>query len=532
MQRRVIAVFLAFCFACGMLCVRVYILTGANAAAGYTESHNKKITLDTLRLPVYDCNSQPLVNCSYQLFAAAKPDLRALEKLKYKTSAEEYGVLETKIREGEPFYCRLSEPVEPDGSVVCLKKYVRYSPQQTAVHLTGYINSDGNGVSGIEKAFDGFLKTDIELYASFACDARGRIISGEPIKTNPLYNNSRGGVYLTADKKIQQIVEEEIRASSIKKGAALVCETKTGKIKAMVSVPDFSPENVSAYLDDKDSPLVNRAVSAYPVGSVFKIAVAAAALECGISENFTYDCKGSCEVDGVVYKCSNSTAHGRVDMRKALVCSCNGYFIALAKKAGGKAVLEMAKRLGFGERIMYAENMYSSSGKVPDIESLSSSGSLANFSFGQGEFTANALQAANMFNCIGNGGEYTNPYAVAEAFSAQGEKVYEFVPKPPVKAVERSAALKIRDMLKDVIAQGTAKNAKTEGFTCAGKTATAQTGIFNSDGTEKLCTWFGGFFPAENPQYTVVIIKEDGTTGGSDCAPVFRAIAQRIYGID
>ena len=199
MQRRVIAVFLVFCLVCGMLCVRVYTLMSTNTAAGYIESHNKKIVLDTLRLSIYDCNLSPLVNNSYQLFAAAKPCSQSLEKLKYKTSFEEYEAIESNLRSGAPFYCKVNEPVEQDNNIVCLKKHIRYSAQQPAVHLTGYINSEGEGVSGIEKAFDAYLKTDIDLYASFACDAQGRIIFGEPVKTDPLYETSRGGVYLTID---------------------------------------------------------------------------------------------------------------------------------------------------------------------------------------------------------------------------------------------------------------------------------------------------------------------------------------------
>ena len=531
MQRRVIAVFLLFCLSCGMMCVRIYTFIASDIAASHTVNHNKKIVIDTLRYPFYDCNSESLVNNGYKLFAAFKPDIAVAEKLYGFTDRKELEKVTTAIKNGAPSYCAVDKPVPDDDNIICLKKYVRYSASQPAVHLLGYINGDGEGVSGLEKAFNNFLVSDTELYASFPCDASGRVIHGAEIITDSEYLMPKGGVYLTVDKRIQQIAQEELNASTIKKGAVLVCGTKTGAIKAMASVPVFDPDNVSAYLDDTSSPLVNRAVSSYPVGSVFKVAVAAAALESGINENFTFDCDGQIEVDGTVYRCNNSTAHGKVNMRSALIHSCNGYFIALAQKTGCRSVLEMAKRLGFGEKIYYAENSVASVGKLPDIDSLSVSGNLANFAFGQGEFTANTLQIANMFSCIGNGGEYVNPHVVSHISDKDGNTVYTFKPSAPVKAVERRCAESIKDMLIDVINEGTAKNAKTEGFVCAGKTATAQTGIFNSDKTEKLCTWFGGFFPAEEPEYTVVIIKEDGTTGGADCAPVFRAIAQRIFEI-
>ena len=531
MQRRVIAVFLLFCLSCGMICVRIYTFMASDIAASHTMNHNKKIVIDTLRFPFYDCNSEPLVNNEFKFFAAFKPDSEVADKLCGFTDRKELEKIMTAIKNRTPSYCAVDKPVQNDEYIVCLKKYVRYSDSQPAVHLLGYINGDGAGVSGLEKAFDSFLVSDTQLYASFPCDASGRVIHGAEIITDSEYLTSKGGVYLTVDKRIQQIVQEELNASTIKKGAVLVCGTKTGEIKAMASVPVFDPYNISDYLDDTSSPLVNRAVSSYPVGSVFKVSVAAAALESGVGENFTFDCDGQIEVDGTVYRCNNSTAHGKVDMRSALIHSCNGYFIALAQKIGSRTVLEMAKRLGFGEKIYYAENIASSSGKLPDLNSLSVSGNLANFAFGQGEFTANTLQIANMFSCIGNGGEYFNPHVVSHVVDKNGKTVYTFKQSAPVKAVDRRCTESIKDMLIDVINDGTAKNAKTEGFVCAGKTATAQTGIFNPDKTEKLCTWFGGFFPAEEPEYTVVIIKEDGTTGGADCAPVFKSIAQRLFEI-
>ena len=278
MQRRVIAVFLLFCLSCGMMCVRIYTLMSSDVAASHTVTHNKRIVIDTLRFPFYDCNSEPLVNNGYKLFAAFKPDVAVTDKLYGFTDRKELEKITTAIKNGTPSYCAVDKPVPNDENIVCLKKYVRYSDAQPAVHLLGYINGDGIGVSGLEKAFDSFLVSDAQLYASFPCDASGMVIHGAEIITDSEYLTSKGGVYLTVDKRIQQIAQEELSASTIKKGAVLVCGTKTGEIKAMASVPVFDPENVSAYLEETSSPLVNRAVSSYPVGSVFTVSVAAGAL--------------------------------------------------------------------------------------------------------------------------------------------------------------------------------------------------------------------------------------------------------------
>ena len=238
MQRRVIAVFLLFCLSCGMMCVRIYTFMASDIAASHTMNHNKKIVIDTLRFPFYDCNSEPLVNNEFKFFAAFKPDSEVADKLCGFTDRKELEKIMTAIKNRTPSYCAVDKPVQNDEYIVCLKKYVRYSDSQPAVHLLGYINGDGAGVSGLEKAFDSFLVSDTQLYASFPCDASGRVIHGAEIITDSEYLTSKGGVYLTVDKRIQQIVQEELNASTIKKGAVLVCGTKTGEIKIIKYLQD------------------------------------------------------------------------------------------------------------------------------------------------------------------------------------------------------------------------------------------------------------------------------------------------------
>ena len=115
-------------------------------------------------------------------------------------------------------------------------------------------------------------------------------------------------------------------------------------------MPTYEPADIANSMNDPDSPLVNRALSAFPVGSVFKVAVAAAALENGFNENETYLCSGSVEIDGKIFHCNNSTAHGEINMCKALEHSCNCYFVELSRKFGADKILETAKIFGFGEK--------------------------------------------------------------------------------------------------------------------------------------------------------------------------------------
>ncbi len=526
MEKRIICVFLSFCIVMGCLCLRLYHVTTQTDAVSYISSHTKKIVLDTLRLPFFDCEGKLLVNENQESFIVSKPTEKAIDYLSENLENEQFEKIYASLSRENPGYVKIGDRYfEKTNDCTVLKKNIRYSDNPSAVHLLGYIDSDGNGVSGLERSFNDFLKTDVDLFAGFLCDARGKLVAGTDIETDISYEQHKGGLHLTIDKDIQGIVGEELRASTVKKGAVLVCDTSTGEIKAMVSMPEYDPDNVGEFLERSDSPLLNRALSAYAVGSVFKVVVAASALEKGVDEEFSYNCNGKITVRNNEFKCNNSTAHGKMNMESALSESCNCYFIALGQKIGSKAILETAKALGFGQNIEIAKGIACDEGIIPDDDDI---GTLANLSFGQGKLTATAVQMINVFNCVANGGEYVLPFCVNYATDLSGEKVYEYKPKAPIKALSEETAKKLKQMLTTAVEKGTARSAKSDVFLSAGKTATAQTGIYTAD-KERLCTWFGGFFPADNPKYCVVIVCEDGTTGGENCAPVFKAVAERIY---
>ena len=165
-------------------------------------------------------------------------------------------------------------------------------------------------------------------------------------------------------------------------------------------------------MDEKGAPLLNRAFSSYPVGSVFKLVVAAAALEKGVSTSLVYDCPGSISVDGMEFKCFNGVGHGKVDLEKAIAYSCNGYFIKLTEQMKPEELLSMAEKLGFGSSVELAPGMSSSAGNLPVKKDLSNPKAKANFSFGQGDLLATPLQIAAMVNTIASGGLYTEPSLV------------------------------------------------------------------------------------------------------------------------
>ena len=137
---------------------------------------------------------------------------------------------------------------------------------------------------------------------------------------------------LTLDKRIQQIAEQAM--ADVTKGAAVVSDLTTGELLTVVSKPTFDPNGLWKSLTDEGKPFVNRAFSGFNVGSTFKIVVAAAAIQSGISPTYTYTCTGAIDVDGQAYNCLEKDGHGAISMLEAMEHSCNTYFIDLGLKVG------------------------------------------------------------------------------------------------------------------------------------------------------------------------------------------------------
>ena len=254
----------------------------------------------------------------------------------------------------------------------------------------------------------------------------------------------------------------------------------------------------------------------YSVGSIFKPVVAACALENGISDDFEYDCKGEVTVGDKVFSCYDDKAHGKINMTTALEVSCNCYFIELINKIDVDHLLKICSAMGLGTKQTLAPTLSSSAGTLPKRESLSIKGALANFAFGQGDLLATPLQIATVYHTLATG-NYVSPKAVFGLTNNLGLMTKE-ADSPQVKVLTDGTVLKLREMLSSV---GASYNLNGS----AGKTGTAQSGIYKGS-KEILRTWFAGYFPAENPEYIVVIMKEDGSSGTADCVPVFKAIVE------
>ncbi len=518
----------------GFLCVMVVLLGAVLLRVAYIGSggvsveaaalqSRRTLELAETRAGIFDRNLSPLVNKSLERRVLVFPDLLEISAILEFTEREELAdafqkfgpsVIDTggKIIEGEGIY-NFSYPR-------------RYGENPLAVHIIGYMNG-GKGVSGIEQSFDSFLEENGKTVSvTYYTDGTGKLLIGEEISLEEEETSENSGVVLTLDSDIQRITEKAL-SEGTEKGAAVVMDIENGEILACASCPDFDPANIADYLEAEDSPFVNRAFSAYSVGSTWKLAVAASAIEAGISPERAYECTGSIEVDGRVYKCHWALGHGEINMEKALEISCNPYFIDLALEIGGECILEMAKNLGFGTPASFGDNYSSASGSLPSAGSLSAKTVLASFAFGQGSLMATPVQMAVLACAMANGGKAVTPKLVLGTYDREGDYTptadYAANPVMSVKTAEI-----LRDMMINVVENGSGTNAKPNEGGAGGKTASAQTGQYDSEGGEIIHAWFVGFFPAENPKYAIAVFAEGMDSGGDFAAPIFKSICDEI----
>lgn len=488
-----------------------------------------KVKISDVRGSIYDCRGNLMVNNKKKFIASVIPCLESLKCLLPAVPENKKAELYKKSSGKSPFNIELEQKIN-SPYVKIFEIPIRYYGTPIAPHIIGYLSGDKKGVCGIEKAFDKYLYGENhEIYVKYGVDASGKILPGKSnIIEDKSYLTSKG-VALHIDNRIQAIANE-CANKYIKRGAVIICEVPNCEIRACLSFPSFIPTNVGMSLNDKDSPLLNRAFASFNLGSIFKLITSAAALEYGISENFTYDCEGVNEIEDTKFKCFNSKKHENVNMEQALAHSCNGYFIELIKKMPYDTILKTAKKFRLGAANTLAPDMSSSTGKLPSEESLKDIKTLANFSFGQGKLLASPIQISGVINTIASGGVYSNPKLIKSLVNEakkENLRILNLIPKEKEKIISQKTADKIKSYMKASIDYGTSSKGLPENISAGAKTSTAQTGIIEN-GKRVEQSWFAGFFPYENPKYTAVILSEDGGGGGESCGPVFKEIAERM----
>ncbi len=525
MRRRAAILFAGLLIIFTGLGARIYSLSENEIAVNYSESAFS-VDVQTVKGTIYDCDMKPLTNEKAYFYAAVKPSENVMTELKNFVDGDEYENAAERLENGNPIVIPIDKYENSASSITAFPVTQRYSENQLACHIIGYIDSQGRGISGIEKAYDEKLSSGMKTVSvRFRTDARGRIMNGceAEISGNEI---PKSGVILTIDKEIQSAVENALDNAEIECGCALVLEVGSGAIKACASRPVFDPNNIAESLSDENSPLINRAFSAYNTGSVFKSVIASAALENGI-DDFTFDCTGSVDFSSVTFNCHKKDGHSVLNLEQALMYSCNTFFASLGQLVGSEKIVDMASNFGFGESDYPADGIATASGNLPSANELDSAAAIANISFGQGALTATPLQICAMTATIADGGVYCEPYLVIGEADENGVKTEYRRYSEKKQVISKETADFLCEALRKTVTDGSGKKAGSEMVEVSGKTATAQTGRFDDDG-EIFNAWFSGFFPSDSPRYAVTIMIEDGGEGASSAAPVFREIAESI----
>ena len=388
----------------------------------------------------------------------------------------------------------------------------RYYPHiNLYAHVIGY-SSKTYGKSLLEKSYNADLLGQDNINAVFNLK---NLLKGEMSTGNSLT--------LTIDHPTQKKADALMDKY---RGALVAIDPQTGAILAMVSKPDFNPNETylhqswSELSNSDNAPFLNRAtMGLYPPGSTYKMVTSALILEQGL-DNTVVDDTGSIEISGHTIGNTRGNVYGETDLAKAFRNSSNVYFADVGSQIKGREHQDIARRFGFNQSLEF-DFPYSKSkfqtGNLSKIEA-------AIASIGQGKTLLSPLHLAMITGAIANGGDMMRPYLVAEVNAPTGFPVKTTKPSLLTQSVTPVVANQVKDMMLDVVETGTGGNAKIRGMQVGGKTGTAENEK-TIDDPERTHALFVAYAPYDNPQIAVAVILEyAGHTGGSIAAPIARDV--------
>jgi penicillin-binding protein 2 len=391
----------------------------------------------------------------------------------------------------------------------------------------GYKKKDIVGFMGIEEKYDYYLRQEAGGL-SVEIDHRGRLV--RTLGVRPPANGT--DIQLTLNLKIQQIVEEALQGRS---GSVVIMDPNNGEILALASHPGFNPavflekrnSGITGLLKDPNSPFLNRATSAtYPAGSVFKIVVAAAALETKkITPASSFFCAGKTFIGKEEFSCWST--HLNQNLTSAIAHSCNVFFYHTGLLIGSQVIYEYALKFGLAKPTGF-ELPYEAGGFIPSLlwRKLNKfkkwfDGDTANLSIGQGEVLVTPLQMARMIAVFANKGYLVTPYIVKtigrrDISAKQRKEIPVHLKESTIDSINRG--------LREVVlgSAGTGNILSDLPVEVAGKTGTAQAPPAEPH------AWFAGFFPFKNPRFAICVFLERGGSGYQACVAAKQIIAAMI----
>ena len=458
------------------------------------------------------------------------------------------------------------------GVDIAIKPVRSYVYGALAAHMLGYVGapddtnkeearkftfyqSDVDGKSNVEKAMDEYLrgKPGVRYLRRNAKGSIDGVLKEDP----PLQG---ANVFLTIDARIQAIADEALRAVS--RAGAVVVDPNNGSILALASVPSFDPNTFIPSIKKKDwealrkdeaDPLVNRAISALPPGSTFKLITAFAGLR-GLKNlaGAKYSCGGGVSYGDHFFQCwvaSKHYTHGTISLADAIKVSCDSFFYQYGNAAGIQSIDHIGKMLGIGEESglpLSGEQ----TGNMPGPEWMQihhpqerwSSAQTANVTIGQGYTLVSPLQLAMAYAAAANGGTCYYPRLIDKVLNQDGTPVLNEQGKPVGFAPRVRSDLRrevspqdielVRKGLWKVVNEdgGTGGRARLKDTVVAGKTGTAQA---TERGHEENVAWFACFAPYDNPKYVIAVMVQGASGHGGEVAgPIATRILERILAQD
>ena len=420
--------------------------------------------------------------------------------------------------------------------------YKRYYPYGTlASKVLGFTGADNQGILGLEVKYDEYLQGTNGKILTLT-DARG--IEIENAGESRLEPVNGYDLCLSLDRNIQMYCEQAAKKVCTKKSAdsvsVIVMNPQNGELMAMVNYPEFdlndpftlvgdTGESVSA--EEKQNLLNkmwrNQCISdTYEPGSTFKIITAAAALEEGVVKlDDAFFCPGYKIVEDRRIRCARTTGHGAETFETGIMNSCNPVFMELGERLGAENFVGYFKQFGLLSKTNI--DLPGEAGTIMHKTENIGPVELATISFGQ-SFQITPIQLVTTVSSIINGGTRVTPHFGVSVQDADGNTVKTISYETHENICTAETSETMRYLLEKVVSEGTGKNAKIEGFSIGGKTATSQT-LPRSD--HKYISSFLGFAPADNPQVLVLVVINNPQGiyyGGTIAAPVAKEIFENI----
>lgn len=420
--------------------------------------------------------------------------------------------------------------------------YKRYYPYGTlASKVLGFTGADNQGILGLEVKYDEYLQGTNGKILTLT-DARG--IEIENAGESRLEPVNGYDLCLSLDYNIQMYCEQAAKKVCTKKSAdsvsVIVMNPQNGELMAMVNYPEFDLNNPFTLAGDTGEAVSaeekqnllnkmwrNQCISdTYEPGSTFKIITAAAALEEGVVKlDDAFFCPGYKIVEDRRIRCARTTGHGAETFETGIMNSCNPVFMELGERLGAENFVGYFKQFGLLSKTNI--DLPGEAGTIMHKTENIGPVELATISFGQ-SFQITPIQLVTTVSSIINGGTRVTPHFGVSVQDADGNTVKTFSYEMHENICTAETSETMRYLLEKVVSEGTGKNAKIEGFSIGGKTATSQT-LPRSD--HKYISSFLGFAPADNPQVLVLVVINNPQGiyyGGTIAAPVAKEIFENI----